>query len=58
MGWKLVRYAAGAYIAYSRAVDALCRNLKVRFRRELDVVEHAIMALPMIAIVLWLFGVR
>jgi len=58
MAWKLIGLVARAYMAYSRAVDALCRDLKIRFQRELDIAENVLMSLPMIALVLWLIGVR
>ena len=58
MVWKLIGHAVQAYLAYSRAVDAICHDLKHRLQRELDIVGHVFMALPMLAIALWLLGVR
>lgn len=56
MAGKILGYLGRAYLAYARAVDALQRDLKSRFQRELDVAGNVIMSLPLVAFVLWLLG--
>lgn len=58
MAWKMIGYIARLYLAYTRLVERLVHDLKSQFHREIEVAGNLIMSLPMLALILWLMGVK